>query len=180
MLNKAICDCRRATTCTIADASLELRRTEALLAAERDRGRILEAQLNEVESSRSAALTRIDVVSESERVAKARQEDAQRTAARAAAETRSAEGRQKVLEAQLAEAQAHAESLQRAEAAADSERKAAAGASSKESASLSSALRASRARCAGSLLVFCGMPVVKLSRMSMLVLQYTGGSSAVV
>jgi chromosome segregation ATPase len=146
------CVYRKASTSTIADANLELRRTEALLAAERDRGRLLEGQLAEVESSRSALQVQFDAASSAERAAKMRQDESKQIAARAAAERQSAEGRQKVLEAQLAEAQSEVEALQRAEAAADAERKAAAGAASKQSASLSSALRSSRARCATALL----------------------------
>ena len=145
--------CKRARACrsealgAAADVGLDARRAEALVAAERDRCRILEVQLADGEAARREVATRAESCADGERAAKTAADDARREAARATAELRSMRGRVGVLEAQLAEAAAAAAEGREAAAAAEGERGAAAGAASKETAALSSALRAARAKC---------------------------------
>ena len=128
-----------------------MHRATALLAAERDRVRLLEAQLSEASEAHAALAGKAESLDEKWRAAVSKAADAERARALADGQLRTSQGSRKVLEAQLAEAAAEVETSRAAMQQLEAERGSAAGAASKEAASLSAALRAARARCALSL-----------------------------
>ena len=140
--------CRETAVGAAADTSSGLRRTEALLSAERERSALLERRLDDSDTSRSDVARQLNAARSKLHDAHAEKQHAERALAQAQAACKTAEGREKVLQAQLEELHAGAAEAQRHGQDAEGARGAAASAAAKESASLSAALRATRARCA--------------------------------
>ena len=107
-------------------------------------------RVNDLEAVRQECLGQADAAAKALREAEATAAEKSRAATHAEAGRTSAQSRVKVLEAQLEQAVAEIAEVQRKVQDAEGERGAAAGAAAKESASLSSALRATRARYAHS------------------------------
>jgi DNA repair exonuclease SbcCD ATPase subunit len=139
--------CRADAVGAAADSSVELRRAEALLSAERERGRMLDARLADLESVRQKFLGQADAAATALRAAEAAAVEKGRAAAYAEAGLQTAQGRARVLEAQLQEAHEAAAEMQRQAQDAEGEHGSAASSAARESASLSATLRAARARC---------------------------------
>jgi chromosome segregation ATPase len=130
----------------VAGSSVELRRSDALLSAERDRCRLLEIQAVAADTARQELLCRIDVLDTDHRAAVSEASEKARAAAQADAQLRTVKGRMKVLEAQLEEAAAAEADAQRRARQIEGERGAATSVAAKEAASLSFALRTARSR----------------------------------
>eukprot|EP00892_Ulva_mutabilis_P009660 jgi/Ulvmu1/7066/UM033_0126.1 len=129
-----------------ADSHRELWRVEAMLAAERDRVRLLENQLADATTRCEATMAEVSVAQADGRAARSEAADAGRRGAHADALVKTLQGRVKVLEAQGEAAVLLEAELRGRVQQGEGERGAAAAAAAKESAALSSALRAARAR----------------------------------
>lgn len=130
----------------VAGSSVELRRADALLSAERERCRLLETRAATTDAARQELLCRVDVLDTSHRAAVAEASEKARAAALADAQLRTVQGRVKVLEAQLEETAATEADAQRRAQQLEGERGMATNAAAKEMMSLSAALRATRSR----------------------------------
>lgn len=146
--SSVLLECRASAMGTAADTTAGMRRADALLSAERERCALLERRLDESDAARIDVARQLETLRGKVHDSQAATQQAERALAQAQAACKTAEGREKVLQAQLAELRAEAADAQRHGRDVGDARDAAASAAAKETASLSAALRATRARCA--------------------------------
>lgn len=139
--------CRSSAAEAATDSSRELWRVEALLAAERDRVRLLENQLTDATARCEATMAELSVSQADVRAARSEMADGARRGAHADALVKTLQGRVKVLEAQAEAAVLLEVELQGSLQQVEGERGSAANEAAKETSALSSALRGARARC---------------------------------
>lgn len=139
---------RRSSAADVAaDSHQQLWHAEALLAAERDRVRLLENQLADATARCEGAMAELSTAQAETRSARSDGADAGRRVVHADAHVKTLQGRVKVLEAQVEAAVLFEADLRGNVQQLEGEQRTAAASAAKEHSSLSSALRAARARC---------------------------------
>lgn len=139
--------CRSSAADVAADSHQKLWHAEALLAAEHDRVRLLENQLADATTRYEGVMAELSTAQAETRSARSDGADSGRRLVHVEAHVKTLQGRVKVLEAQVEAAVLLEAELRGNVQQLESERHATAASAAKEHSSLSSALRAARARC---------------------------------